>query len=172
MGQSADDLPPPLRPPPATAAAARPPRPPVSPFFQAFANAVGNESVSSSIFAFTDAIPGATIATAYQTVSLLGGSLISEVDMALWPGLNGTVVTSCRVSPSPPRRLELVVENTRVTGSSFSPFLDAVAVPVESLITGVAGAGAARGSYDITYVDQQLRVSRAGSQLLLHRRVL
>jgi hypothetical protein len=43
-----------------------------SPFFQAFAGGlVRDESIANAIFAFTDAIPGATIGAAFQTISLL-----------------------------------------------------------------------------------------------------
>uniref|UniRef100_A0A383WFJ5 Plastid lipid-associated protein/fibrillin conserved domain-containing protein n=1 Tax=Tetradesmus obliquus TaxID=3088 RepID=A0A383WFJ5_TETOB len=144
-----------------------------SPFFAAFQGGlVQSKELAEAIFAFTDAIPGADILSAHQTVSLLSGSLISEVGMRVWPGFSGTVVTSSRLSVASPTRLDLAVEKTRVAGSSFGPFLDNVAVPVEQLITQLRGEGAAAASYEVTFVDAQLRVTRAGDQLLLHRRVV
>lgn len=144
-----------------------------SPFFAAFQGGlVQSKELAEAIFAFTDAIPGADILSAHQTVSLLSGSLISEVGMRVWPGFSGVVVTSSRLSVASPTRLDLAVENTRVAGSSFGPFLDNVAVPVEQLITQLRGEGAAAASYEVTFVDAQLRVTRAGDQLLLHRRVV
>lgn len=51
-----------------------------SPFFAAFQGGlVQSKELAEAIFAFTDAIPGADILSAHQTVSLLSGSLISEV---------------------------------------------------------------------------------------------
>jgi hypothetical protein len=53
---------------------------PCSPFFLAFQQGlVQSRELAEAIFAFTDAIPGADILSAHQTVSLLSGSLISEV---------------------------------------------------------------------------------------------
>eukprot|EP00775_Hariotina_reticulata_P009410 gene9410-9574_t len=144
-----------------------------SPFFLAFQNGlVQNDDVARAIFRFTDAIPGAEIRAAYQTVSLLSGSLISEVDMAVFPGLTGTVVTSSRAIPEGSNTLQLTVESTRVTSSTFSPFLDGVAVPVEQLINAIRGEGATQATYTISFIDSNLRITRAGAQLLLHRRVL
>jgi hypothetical protein len=53
--------------------------------------------------------PGASIGSAHQFVSLLSGRLISEVDMEVWPGLRGTVVTTSAINPLPPASLELQV---------------------------------------------------------------
>lgn len=128
-----------------------------SPFFQAFTNVVDGltdaagltgtinvgGSLSDAIFAFTDAIPNATIGAARQT--LMPGSLVSEVDLTVFPGLKGTVVTTSRIASrsgggeggaAGPIVLELMVDNTRVERSNFSPFLDGIAVPVEQLVSG------------------------------------
>lgn len=143
-----------------------------SPFFAAFQNGlVQDQQIAEAIFAFTDAIPGAEIGTAMQTISLLSNSLISEVDMTVFPGLTGTVVTSSRVQVLSPTKLGLDVQSTRVSNSSFSPFLDGISVPVEQLMEAVRGVGVTRVIYDVTYVDEHLRVTRCGDQLLLHRRV-
>ena len=70
-----------------------------SPFFPAFQNGlVQHPQLAEAIFAFTDAIPGAEIGAALQTVSLLSNSLTSEVDMTVFPGITGTVVTSSRLT--------------------------------------------------------------------------
>lgn len=130
-----------------------------------------DQGLAEAIFAFTDAIPGASIGTAMQTVSLLSNSLISEVDMTVFPGFTGTVVTSSRLQVLSPTRLALDVHSTRVANSSFSPFLDGVSVPVEQLMEAVRGVGCTRVIYDVTFVDESLRVTRCGDQLLLHRKV-
>eukprot|EP00878_Enallax_costatus_P042227 GHUV01049400.1.p1 GENE.GHUV01049400.1~~GHUV01049400.1.p1 ORF type:complete len:183 (-),score=29.10 GHUV01049400.1:44-532(-) len=144
-----------------------------SPFFLAFQNGlVQNKELSEAIFNFTDAIPGAEIGTAHQIISLLSGNLISEVQMTVFPGFTGTVVTSSRAAVQPGNQLALTIESTRVTGSTFSPILDNVAVPVEQLVNRVRGEGSTEAVYDITYVDAALRVTRAGDQLMVHRRVL
>lgn len=70
-----------------------------------------------------------------------------------------------------PTRLGLDVQSTRVANSSFSPFLDGISVPVEQLVEAVRGAGATRVIYDVTFVDDTLRVTRCDDQLLVHRRV-
>lgn len=89
---------------------------------------------------------------------------MSEVDLSVFPGLRGAVVTTsrCALAPggagadsfssygdgygagygaggaeaaeAPPLRLELTVESTRVERSTFSPLLDSIAVPVERLV--------------------------------------
>lgn len=107
--------------------------------------------LADAIFAFTDAIPNATVGTAYQVIT--PGSLVSEVDLAVFPGLKGTVVTTSRLavrqaeaaayssggsssggSASKATKVELMVESTKVERSNFSPFLDGIAVPVEQLV--------------------------------------
>lgn len=71
---------------------------------------VQDRALASNIFAFTDAIPGATIGSAFQTFAFDGaytGTLVSEVSLSVWPGLSGTVVTNCIVAQAPPKRLEV-----------------------------------------------------------------
>ena len=144
-----------------------------SPFFLAFEGLVQNKQIAEAIFAFTDAIPGAEIRCAYQTISLLSGKLISEVDMYVFPGFKGTVVTTSRASALPPSALSLNIESTRVVNSNFSPFLDNVMVPVEQVLGQIAGnSSITETSYEITYLDDHLRITRAGDQVLLHRKVL
>jgi hypothetical protein len=70
-----------------------------------------------------------------------------------------------------PTRLGLDVQSTRVANSSFSPFLDGISVPVEQLMEAVRGAGVTRVIYDVTFVDDSLRVTRCGDQLMVHRRM-
>lgn len=91
--------------------------------------------------------------------------------MTVWPGFTGTVITSSRLQVLSPTQLGLDVQSTRVANSSFSPFLDGISVPVEQLMESVRGVGVTRVIYDVTYVDDALRVTRCGDQLLLHRRV-
>lgn len=49
--------------------------------------------MAGAIFAFTDAIPGATIGQAVQRIDAAAGTYVSEVKMHVFPGLSGTVVT-------------------------------------------------------------------------------
>ncbi|MEW5301866.1 MAG: hypothetical protein WDW36_004695 [Sanguina aurantia] len=149
-----------------------------SPFFSMFSEGlVQNRDIASSIFAFTDAIPGATIGSAFQTFNFDGaytGTLASEVTLTVWPGLTGTVVTNCIVAQSPPRRLEVTVESTSVAGSNvFGPLLDNVSVPVQRLVEGVRGQGSTRVELDITYLDDDLRVARQqpDNAIFVYRRV-
>jgi hypothetical protein len=144
-----------------------------SPFFLAFEGLVQNKQIAEAIFAFTDAIPGAEIRSAYQTISLLSGKLISEVDMYVFPGFRGTVVTTSRASALPPSSLSLNIESTRVVNSNFSPFLDNVMVPVEQILGQIArSSSVTEARYDITFLNDSLRITRAGDQVLLHRKVL
>lgn len=143
-----------------------------SPFFLAFQNGlVQDKHLADAIFAFTDAIPGAEVGAARQTVSLLSGSLISEVDLRVFPTqlLSGSVVTTSRCEVLGPRSLGLTIESTRVAGSLLP--IDSVAVPVKALFEALRGEGATRAVYEVTFVDAALRVTRAGEQLLIHRRM-
>jgi hypothetical protein len=70
-----------------------------SPFFWAFPSLVGGDrQLAAQIFAFTDSIPGAEIGPAYQTISLASGQLVSEVELRVWPGVSGYVVTTSRLA--------------------------------------------------------------------------
>jgi hypothetical protein len=84
----------------------------------------------------------------------------------------GTVVTSSRAVAQGSNTLQLTIESTRVTSSTFSPFLDSVVVPVEQLINAVRGESATQATYTFTFIDSNLRVTRAGPQMMIHRRVL
>lgn len=53
---------------------------------------------SAAIFAFTDAIPGADIGRAVQTIDLASCTLTSKVDMTVFPNIRGVVVTECSVT--------------------------------------------------------------------------
>ena len=65
-----------------------------SPFFWAFQNGLVQDiDVAGAIFAFTDAIPGASIGRAVQTIDAAAGTYLSEVKMHVFPRLSGTVVT-------------------------------------------------------------------------------
>jgi hypothetical protein len=48
---------------------------------------------SAAIFAFTDSIPGADVGRAVQVIDVAASSLVSEVDLTIFPGISGTVVT-------------------------------------------------------------------------------
>ncbi|GFR40745.1 hypothetical protein Agub_g1355 [Astrephomene gubernaculifera] len=145
-----------------------------SPFFLAFQEGlVQNREVAAKIFAFTDAIPGAKVGAAYQTISFDTGKLISEVDLELFPALRGTVVTTCSVVQEPPCSLSLMVENTRVSNSNVLPFLDSLAVPVQKVVEAVRGPGATLVTLDVTYLDEDLRVvrTRPDNEIFIYRRV-
>ncbi|KAJ9526279.1 hypothetical protein QJQ45_009750 [Haematococcus lacustris] len=147
-----------------------------SPFFWAFATGlVGEQAVADAIFAFTDAIPGATVGQAYQTLDLEAGTLVSEVDLEVFPGARGCVVTSCSVATGlPPAQLLVTVENTKVARSNLLAFvLDQVVVPVKELMEGVRGPGATQVTAQITYLDEELRVTRVqpSNQAFVYRKL-
>ena len=56
---------------------------------------------AAAIFAFTDAIPGADIGRAVQTIDLSACMLTSKVDMTVFPGISGVVVTESSVTGAP-----------------------------------------------------------------------
>ncbi len=66
-----------------------------------------DRGIASAIFKFTDSIPGADIGPAYQTISLASGSLVSEVELTVFPGVSGYVVTSSRLSAASDTDMEV-----------------------------------------------------------------
>ncbi|KXZ57022.1 hypothetical protein GPECTOR_1g923 [Gonium pectorale] len=145
-----------------------------SPFFWAFQEGlVQSREVAAQIFAFTDAIPGARIGAAYQTISFDTGKLISEVDLEVFPAIRGTVVTTSGVEQEPPRSLIVTVQSTRVTNSNVVPFIDTVTVPVQEVVEAIRGPGATRVTVDITYLDGDLRIARTrpDNEIFVYRRV-
>lgn len=121
-----------------------------SPFFWAFQEGlVQNRDIASEIFKFTDSIPGAHVGTAYQTISFDTGSLISEVDLYVFPGLRGTVVTTSTVEPDLPNKLNVTVENTRVVNSNLVPFIDNITVPVKDIFEQIRGPGATNALVEV-----------------------
>jgi hypothetical protein len=70
-----------------------------SPFFWAFQEGlVQDRDMAGAIFKFTDAIPGADIGKCMQRVDCRTGALISEVDMTVFPGISGVVVTTSSIA--------------------------------------------------------------------------
>lgn len=147
-----------------------------SPFFWAFQEGlVQDRQLAAQIFSFTDSIPGAEIGPAYQTISVASGRLVSEVELTVWPGVSGYVVTTAALEAEGEADMRLTIESTRVANSNVLPQLfDAVSVPVEQLLQQVRGKNAACASARITYLDTQLRVTRTmpDNQLFIYRRVL
>lgn len=145
-----------------------------SPFFWAFQEGlVQNRDVAAEIFKFTDMLPGACVGSAFQTISFDTGKLISEVNLEVFPGLKGTVVTTSTVETESPNRLVVTVESSRVANSNLLPVLDAVTVPVKEVIEAVRGPGATRVTAEVTYLDGDLRVTRTrpDNQIFLYRRL-
>jgi hypothetical protein len=54
--------------------------------------------MAGAIFKFTDGIPGADIGKCMQHVDCTVGAFISEVDMTVFPGISGVVVTTSSIS--------------------------------------------------------------------------
>ncbi|GLC39704.1 hypothetical protein PLESTB_000437000 [Pleodorina starrii] len=145
-----------------------------SPFFWAFQEGlVQSRELAGQIFAFTDAIPGATIGAAYQTISFDTAKLISEVDLELFPAIRGTVVTTSMVVQEPPRGLAVTVQSTRVSNSNVLPFVDNVVVPVQEAVEAIRGPGATRVEVEITYLDGDMRIARTrpDNEIFIYRRV-
>ena len=61
-----------------------------------------DRDMAGAIFKFTDGIPGADIGRAMQQVDIGAGTLISEVEMTVFPGISGAVVTTSSISGRPP----------------------------------------------------------------------
>jgi hypothetical protein len=61
--------------------------------------------MAAAIFEFTDSIPGATVGRALQRVDSKACVLVSEVQLTVFPGLSGTVVTTCSITGVPPAPL-------------------------------------------------------------------
>ncbi len=126
-----------------------------SPFFWAFPSLVGGDrQLAAQIFAFTDSIPGADVGPAYQTISVASGQLVSEVELRVWPGVSGYVVTSSRLAAAGESDLEV-----RLTWLSPAPGCQAAC-------TTAAGApGAAASSAERRLASACLRQPRAISPL-------
>ena len=150
-----------------------------SPFFWGFSATLG-QALADPIFAFTDAIPGAEVGAARQTISLHGedggGLLTSSVRLTVGVGLSGDVVTTARLVrvPGPdgdasPTDLDVVPLETRVEGSRL-PFVGRAAVPVGTLFGALRkGGGGAQPSVRLrmTYCDELVRVARVEGEGLL-----
>ena len=144
-----------------------------SPFFWAFQEGlVQSRDIASQVFQFTDSIPGAQVGAAYQTISFDTGKLISEVDLEVFPGLKGTVVTTSDIEFEAPNKLGVTVLNTRVV-NSLLPFIDTVTVPVKDIIEAVRGASSTRVAVEVTYLDDDMRVARTrpDNEIFIYRRV-
>lgn len=57
-----------------------------------------DRDMAAAIFKFTDAIPGADIGRVVQRVDSQAGALVSEVDMTVFPGISGVLVTTSSIS--------------------------------------------------------------------------
>ena len=145
-----------------------------SPFFWGFSSVLG-QALSDPIFAFTDAIPGAEVGTARQSI-VLGesgeGLLTSAVRLSVGVGLSGDVVTTARLvrvtepdGKVSPTDLDVFPSETRVAGSAL-PFIDRAAVPVASLFKLVKKTEAAI-RLRVTYCDEVVRVARVEAEGLL-----
>lgn len=73
------------------------------------------------------------VGQAFQTFDWDIGQLVSEVDLEVFPGAQGCLVTTSRVRTSvPPTQLQCTVESTRVARSNMLPWLiDPISVPVK-----------------------------------------
>ena len=70
-----------------------------SPFFWAFQQGLVQDiDVSATIFAFTDAIPGAEVGAATQHIDQVTGTLVSSVRLTVFPNIAGDVVTRSTIT--------------------------------------------------------------------------
>lgn len=86
--------------------------------------------------------------------------MLSDVVLEVYPGLKGSVVTSSTILPFGPDELTVTVESTKVSNTNLTRFLENVVVPVKNIVEGIRGAGATSVRLKVTYVDDQLRISR------------
>lgn len=84
------------------------------------------------------------------------------MELVVFPGVRGVVVTSSRVLACDrgPGGLRLAVESTRIEGSNATPFLEGLPVPVERVFGALRGPEAALVVATVTYVDADCRVTR------------
>lgn len=145
-----------------------------SPFFWAFQEGVVRDrALADQIFQFTSSIPGTQIGPAIQKISLLTGVLVSEVELVLFPGIKGLVVTTSKLEPLSSSVLGVTVENTRVLNSTLSTLLDNVVVPVQEILEQLVAIGATKVTVEVTYVDEEIRLSRTrpDGHLFVYRKV-
>lgn len=141
-----------------------------SPFFWAFKKATKDlkdprdlsAQFSESVFSFTDAIPIKSIGECYQTITT--DSLQSRVQVqVVLAGSSLMTTTSSWRSTEDPNLLELSVEKTQVLDSTVAkllPFLDADMAFPSGAALELARPGASTVYLRVTYLDEDLRVSR------------
>eukprot|EP00892_Ulva_mutabilis_P001215 jgi/Ulvmu1/11094/UM070_0009.1 len=144
-----------------------------SPFFWAFAEGlIRDRDMASAIFAFTDSIPGAYIGRAVQEIDIAAGSLVSRVNMTVFPAITGCVVTTSNITGFG-TDFEVTVQDTRVDNSVFSPLLDNVVVPVREMFERVRGVGSTVVDATVLYLDDDFRIVQTiDDQVFMYTRMM
>eukprot|EP00871_Galdieria_phlegrea_P002450 jgi/Galph1/3205/GphlegSOOS_G1852.1 len=129
----------------------------------------------TSPFLLAAATPFLRVGQWRQTISVVYGELVNEVDVEAFPGLMGTVVQFARVTPVGGERLEIAIEKTSLKGRSIADKLDLggihVDIPLGDILRRVQGS-TSEIFLDTFYLDDELRISRTrGGRLLIFSRV-
>lgn len=123
---------------------------------------VKDRQIANAIFAFTDNIPGAEVQQVIQEISMGSEQVVSKVELEIFPGLKGKVVTMAKALPSPPDVVSMTVTQTMVEDSnSFTKVIDGIPVPVQSIFERLRGEGATNVEMRIAYVDEEIRITRS-----------
>jgi len=117
-------------------------------------------------FLALSAAPNLAVGQIRQVIFVDGGELRGEVDLKLFPEITGTMLTTCKVTPVSPDRLEIVVEKVTFRGGSILDKVDlggiSVDVPVERIFQQLRGT-VPETFIDTSYLDDQYRISRGKS---------
>lgn len=99
-----------------------------------------------------------------QKISITDGTLTTEGDLVLFPLTSASVVTKSSLTPVGGERLELVVEDAKVTGGKLAGRLDlggiSFDVPVKRILSRVRNISP-ETYLDTFYLDDTLRISRS-----------
>lgn len=155
-------------------------------FFWAFKQALSvsseAEKAVAGIFRVTGALPGVAVRSIVQELS--EREMRSVVDLDIFPGLRGDVVSSGRLEKAleydgGAREQRVRVETTRVVDSNYLPVPEVWAAPVGRLLDVAGGDGreGATASFSVVYGDELGHVIRVGggvdgvSDLFIYERV-
>lgn len=84
----------------------------------------------------TDQIPIADVGDVVQVIDLSSGTLESRMDLNVFPGVRGTVVTQCAARAAPPDAVELTVQRATVQGATtfLAPLVNRLSLPVKAAV--------------------------------------
>lgn len=124
-------------------------------FQQAFSFSDSSAKVTAGVFRVTGSLPGVQVHSAVQEISRT--EIRSIVDLEIWPGFRGDVVSTGRLARSLTGGEcgEVRLETTRVERSNYLPVPAVWAVPVGKILDSLANgpAGGAEAKFKVVYCD-------------------